>query len=37
MIIYILAFADELIFIPCPKAHFDKQPKKTRGEVLLLF
>ena len=24
-------------FIPCPKAYFDKQPKKTRGEVLFLF
>ena len=36
MIIYILAFVDELKFTPCPKAHFDKQPK-IRGEVLLLF
>ena len=27
MIIYILAFVDELIFIPCPKVNFDKQPK----------
>lgn len=36
MIIYILAFVDKLRFIPCPKAHLDKQPK-IRGEVLLLF
>ena len=25
MIIYILAFVDELIFIPCPKVNFDRQ------------
>ena len=30
MIIYILAFVDELIFIPYPKAHLDKQLKHTR-------
>ena len=36
MIVYRLAFVDKSRFIPCPKAHLDKQPK-TRGEVLLLF
>jgi hypothetical protein len=31
------AFVDELIFIPCPKAYFDKQPKKHEVRFYYFF
>ena len=33
MIIYILAFVDELKFVPCPKAYLDKQMIRLRRKL----